>query len=91
MRKVESTTGSKRHILVMSLVVVCGLVVCSRAAGRSNSASTKKSSRKFRRKWDFVLTAKFIMRLLETVYVPLTVVTVIFKVLIPCKLELILS
>ena len=31
------------------------------------------------------------MRLLETVYVPLNVVTAIFKALIPCKLELMLS
>ena len=50
-----------------------------------------RSSRKFRSKWHFVQTAKFIMRLLKIVYVPLNVVTVIFKVLIPCKLELILS
>ena len=67
------------------------LVVCTRATRSPNSARTKRSSRKSRSRWDFVQTVKFIMRILETVYVPLNVVTVIFKVLIPCKLELILS
>jgi hypothetical protein len=33
----------------------------------------------------------FIMRLLEPVYMPFNVVIVIFKVLVPCKLELIYS